>query len=179
MSGFYPQPARLSARSLWRKSSSAPRKQKQKNLGFTLIEMLVSVGVLLVITGGGIAAYLNFSTKEKVLQSGRDVIFLARAAQKKARVGDKPATCTRLLGYEMQLVSNTIIALRAVCSNGNFETQRKTLPTGITLSTGNSILFYVLHGGASSTQNYTVTDGTTSFRFTVGTGGDISEGAVL
>ena len=146
--------------------------------GFTFIELLVSVAILMILMGGGIAAYLNFSDKQKVVQSGADVAFLARAAQKKARVGDKPAGCTRLNAYEFQIPSNGVIVLRAVCTNATVETQRLTLPSGVTITGGSTVQFFVLHGGASSNQTIVVSGGGTTYTFTIGTGGDISEGVV-
>jgi prepilin-type N-terminal cleavage/methylation domain-containing protein len=150
--------------------------------GFTLIELLVTVTVLMVITGGGIAAYLNFNTKQILIQSGQDVLFLMRSAQKKARVGDKPQVgCARLVSYEVKMPAGggNIIDLNAICSNpATILAKRLTLPAGVTVSSGSTVQFFVLAGGVSAPQTISVTNGTNTFRFAVGAGGDISEGVV-
>lgn len=156
-----------------------PLKNRQ---GFTLIELLVTITVLMVITGGGIAAYLTFNTKQVLLQSGQDVLFLSRSAQKKARVGDKPPGCNTLQSYEVQMPASggNMLSLRAICTNPAASIQTKTLmlPPGVSVTSGSTMQFYVLAGGVSNPQTVTIGNGTNTFSFIVGRGGDISEGVL-
>jgi prepilin-type N-terminal cleavage/methylation domain-containing protein len=151
--------------------------------GFTLIEVLVSVTLMIVLTSGAIASYRVFLQRQQVLQSARNVQQMFTVAQKKARVGEKPAGCQTLQGYAVQGIANgNIISVNAVCRNGGAE-QRYTVST--TTLVGNSRLeqavdatLKVLTGGitAGTDVTVTITNSVNRFQFTVNRGGGISEG---
>lgn len=87
-----------------RSSSSLSR-----SLGFSLVELMVTVTIMLALTGGGIAGYLNLRSRQNLVNAGKEVEQLLRSAQKKARVGDKPSGCTgALTGYR---VSTSLVLL--------------------------------------------------------------------
>jgi len=106
---------------------------------------------------------------------------MVRTAQKKARVGDKPVGCGVLRGYQINgtTVANAVINLQAVC-NSQIASDTYTLPNGVTLKQNLSITFNVLAGGTSQPGIVVVQNAAgTTYTFTVGSGGDISEGVFV
>jgi len=152
-------------------------------LGFTLIELMVSVTILLLMFGGGMASYIHFNDNQKVIVTGQQIQLMLRTAQKKARVGDKPAGCSILQGYQLSAstVANAVVQLYAVCGAGVLiASDSYTMPSGVTLQQAMSIIFKVLTGGTNQPGTVVLVGPTgTTYTFTVGSGGDISEGTVV
>lgn len=79
--------------------------------GFTLIEVLVTVVVIAIVTGIGIASYRRFDSSRKVEAAAMDFGTFLRSAQKKADSGERPDFCEpdlKLEGYTVSVVSDTI-----------------------------------------------------------------------
>lgn len=146
--------------------------------GFTLIELLVAVSIMLLLTGGGVASYITFNDNQQLQGSTKMVQSYMRAAQTKARVGDRPSGCTRLQGYAVRSSGNTL-SMVAVCEGSDFTVQSMELENvgSISINGGElDVTFNVLHGGAVNSGQVIVTaDGnanrTESFR--VSPGGEI------
>jgi prepilin-type N-terminal cleavage/methylation domain-containing protein len=89
--------------------------------GFTLIELVVSVGLMALLVGGSIAGYNRFNERQGVIQAGKEFVSVLRLAQKRASVGDKPdvAGCNggeKLDGYRVQASQNdSAYTLSPVC----------------------------------------------------------------
>ncbi len=153
-----------------------------QQLGFTLIELMVAVTILVLLFGSGIASYLNFNDNQTVITTGQQVQLMLRTAQKKARVGDKPTGCTTLQGYRLtgSTVPYAVIQLDAVCGSGLLvNVDSFTMPNKVTLSQSIAITFKVLTGGTDQPGTVIVAGNNgTTYTFTVGSGGDISEGTV-
>jgi len=151
--------------------------------GFTLIELLVSTTILILLFGVGITSYLHFNDNQTVITAGQQVQLLLRTAQKKARVGDKPIGCGILQGYQLSgtTTANARVQLQAVCSAGALvQTEFYDLPNNVTLQQPLLVTFKVLTGGTNQPSSVTLTGVTgTTYTFTVGAGGDISEGTVV
>lgn len=105
------------------------KKMTRKNLGFTLVEMLVTISIMLMITGGGIAAFIGFNDKQSVQVAVKDLQTLLRAAQTKAKVGENAEICRtnylptvlNLRSYRVYMDSDTSTAiLYAVCTDQKF-----------------------------------------------------------
>lgn len=122
--------------------------------GFTLIEMLIAVGIMLILVGGGIAAFITFNDKQRLQSSSKLLQTYLRTAQAKARLGDRPAACTKLLGYSVRMQpTGGVVEMVALCE-----------PTEVTVQTFNldgieaaqvdgqpmNIEFQVLHGGVQN-----------------------------
>jgi prepilin-type N-terminal cleavage/methylation domain-containing protein len=63
---------------------------KPLNSGFTLIELMISVLIISLLVGGGIAAYNDFNDKQKVIAAGKEYSIILRSAQKRIKSGEKP-----------------------------------------------------------------------------------------
>lgn len=86
--------------------------------GFTLIELLVVVSIILILTGGAIAGFAGFGTRQKVKQSGENVKNILRTIQGKAYTGERIVCPTgyALFGWQVNVVSRTYAE---VCANAN------------------------------------------------------------
>lgn len=158
-------------------------------LGFSFIELLVTVSIMLVVLGGGIAGYIQFNQRQTVLEASKRLQTMLRTARTKAQVRDTPAAGDCVLqGYQFAASSTSpgaTVRLNAWCGATqatataySTPVETFTLPTGVALSSGHSIIYYTLHGGTNvlSAREVVVSDGSTTYRFTVSPGGDISEG---
>jgi prepilin-type N-terminal cleavage/methylation domain-containing protein len=165
-------------------TSHFPRFSRDSNLagqaGFTMIEMLVAVGIMLVLVGGGIASFITFNDKQQLQASTKLMQTYMRAAQTKARVGDRPPGCTRLDGYSVQVAEGTnTVELVANCSPSDISIQGFDL-AGVETVTVNDgqvdVLYQVLHGGAQNVGEVEITSTAGSIEsFTVSAGGDIGQ----
>jgi prepilin-type N-terminal cleavage/methylation domain-containing protein len=146
-------------------------------LGFTMIELLVSVSILVLLMGGGIAGFINLNDRQTLVNSGKEVQLMMRSAQKKARVGEKPTGCDRLVGYSVVVGSGSFseAELRAECDNGSYVRQTYVFPNNVIVENAVSMRFVVLHGGVEGAGTVSITFGTRRLSFDVGKGGDISE----
>ena len=73
--------------------------------GFTLIEILVAVGIAMVIVGGVIVNYNAYNDTQKVKQVAQTLKNNLRFAQAQALAGRKPTSgCTTLVGFTVTLV---------------------------------------------------------------------------
>lgn len=151
--------------------------------GFTLIEMLVTITIMMVVLGGGIAAYITFNDRQKVTTSARELQQFIRSAQVKARVGQTPSGCGRLEAYRVSGASGgSTVTLSAVCDNppNIIEVNTLTLQNGVTLSSAIALDYITLSGGVTGAGFITINLGTTySYRFNVTTGGAVSGGTFL
>ena len=154
-----------------------------------MIEMLVTVGVGLLMVGLGIAGYLGFNDRQKILSATREIETILQIGINKAQTGDLGG-CTQLEAYRLTFVTTTdpvTAALASVCSDATTTvTKTYTLPEGVEVSfTPNisQIEFPVLQGGfrfspSTTTVDVTVANAavTNSYVFSISQGGDINEG---
>jgi prepilin-type N-terminal cleavage/methylation domain-containing protein len=153
-------------------------KRKKKN-GFSLIELMVSVTILMLIVGGGLASYITFNEKQQLSGAAKELQTYFRSAQTRARSGDVPSGCDKLEAYSVQMAQDTsAVSVRAICTNGNIVTADHNLTGGVTPNTAVDITFNVLRGGVSGAQNITLILGARSYSFAVTIGGEITQGAL-
>lgn len=153
--------------------------------GFTLIELIVSVTIMILLVGSGIAAFITFNDKQQLQGSTKLLQTYLRAAQTKARVGDRPEDCDRLLGYQVSIPqqSNTL-TLAAICGETGNETE-VVIQTAelanveeVEAEGGDNleVLFRVLHGGTDDVGAITVySTAGASETFRISAGGEISD----
>ena len=142
------------------------------NRGFTLIELVVAILVILLLVSAVLSNYNNFNENQKVKQAALTLKSDLRLGQTKALSAQKPTSiiCDSLVGYE--IVFSTVGAvssydIRAVCSNagvteraGDSEALTIRLPGGVTFSplpNPASIIFRVLAKGISFPTEVTIT----------------------
>ncbi|NCN59027.1 hypothetical protein COW99_02965 [Candidatus Roizmanbacteria bacterium CG22_combo_CG10-13_8_21_14_all_38_20] len=131
-----------------------------KLTGFTLIELIIVIGIMSILTWQGLANYGAFIKKQVVQEQGKDFVSILRKAQSDANTGYKPsATCgasDSLVGYRVNGVASTnTYTVSAICSDG-VETLQKSyeFDSRIELSTNFDLTFLSPYG--NSNNNYTI-----------------------
>ncbi len=130
--------------------------------GFTLIELLVVVAILLIITGGSIAAMIRFNDKQRVQLGIQEIQSFIQVAQAKARVREIPGgtTCNSLQGYRVQKSGSTL-QIHSNCNNGAGSvytlSQTHFIPVNLTVTPDSfSVEYRTLFDGAELRVNNTV-----------------------
>lgn len=128
--------------------------------GFTLLELLIVSVIMLIVTGGSIAALATFQDRQRALVAAKSVQQMMWSGQTKARVRESPSGCNPLNGYRV-LVSTSNVQLHAVCNgvlfdhdtatSGTNPLQQINYPTGVRANVGTGeYMFFALEGGVSS-----------------------------
>lgn len=146
--------------------------------GFTMIELLITVGIMILIFGGGVAAYLNLDRRQSLINVCKEIESLSRSAQKKARVGDRPVGCDKLQAYRVSRTASgpDRISLQAICDSGVVTLSDYDVPTVFTITTITAMDFRVLHGGLQGgTGSVLVQSASPNYRcsFAIDNGGSI------
>lgn len=132
--------------------------------GYTLIELILVVGALMLISAFGIARYNDFNERQSVQQSADTFISNLRLVQAKALAGDKPEGCETLIGWRVEFAVKSY-TMYAVCRNAGVEmiidSTRVTvdLPGYVNLTFDpfkDSITYYALGRGTSSDQTVSI-----------------------
>ncbi len=114
---------------------------KTKQNAFTLIEVLVAAGIILILVGLGIANYIRFNDRQKIRQAHELLRQAVSDAQNSARNG-KLRGCQQLQAYQVEL-NPTSISIEPVCSDDDDVpiTRVFDLPAGVIFENGS--LFYI------------------------------------
>lgn len=95
-----------------------PARNNQTTPGFTLIEILVSIGIMLLMIAIGISSFINFSDRQDILQTKKEIEAQFKQVQSLARTG-KLASCSKLAGYRFSAVNqpnrSVAVATGEVC----------------------------------------------------------------
>lgn len=172
----------------------------KKVRGFTLVEMIVTISIMLMVAGGGIAAFINFNDKQNVQVAVKNLQTLLRAAQTKAKVGENAESCRTnylpivlsLRSYRVNIDQDTNVAiLSAVCTDQKFppygrieyiERSRINFDSNVTARIqggGNlDVEFLTLLGGVDGAGIVEISRlGNYTYEFEISPGGEIREGA--
>jgi len=155
-------------------------------LGFTVMELLVVMGVIIILFTISLAAYNRFNRRQVVEQATRNLESDLRLAQSKAVAQEKPGgwcgTGT-LVGYRLRFTSETQYVIEAVCSN-SAESPKiiKTvdLPEKIEGIKDTDVLFKVLTKGVDEPTTFILTGyDTIQGEVTVEGGGNIETEEII
>ncbi len=58
--------------------------------GFTLIELVVVAGIIILVSAGGIAGFRSYEGRQKIIQEGRNIKSMLRQVQTSAQAGIQP-----------------------------------------------------------------------------------------
>lgn len=147
--------------------------------GFTLIELIVAIGISLLAVGGLIVNYNNYNDNQRLKQAALTLKNNLRFAQTQAVSAKKPASgCTQLVGYTVNFTSGSY-AIVGQCTEGAVgDVLSVTLPSGITFSPiPSSFIFDVLNRGLVGSDVVTITLAgiAKSYRIQISRGGDIND----
>ena len=148
--------------------------------GFTLIEMLVVITILMLMLGWGLASYISFNEKQQLTGAAKQLQVYLRGLQKKARVGDRPGGCDRLFSYTLTIGANSnLVIMEANCENGDYTTDQYSMSGGVKAQANVEVVFKVLQGGATSLDEIILVKEDATYQFAVTPGGEITEGAMV
>ena len=147
--------------------------------GFTLIEIMLAVVVIMIMSGGGIAAYRRLNDRSTVEGAAKQVEQALREAQKRASSGVKPSGCTgALLAYIVTMggsVGDTNYTFQPDCVTSDPSAVAYKLPEGTRFPAQSVISFRALNKGSTagsvSVQN---TGGSIVYIVRVSEGGSIT-----
>jgi len=141
-----------------------------QNLGFTLIELMVTISIIAILAGLGTARYINFNKTQTLKSVANDLKNNLRLAQNKALVQEKPGGCVNFEGYRVNTTSYSLVAL---CNGAELGSSRKyfSLPSNVSLSPA-QVDFSVLTG-AVTPATITVSLGISSLTVSVSATGKI------
>lgn len=156
---------------------------KTRNVGFTLLELLISMGIAMVLISGVIAGYQRFNSNERLRQAGATLKSNLRLAQSKAISGEKPESgCSQLTGVAVTFSTNSY-TIQAECGTDLAGPQTTVdLPAPIIVSSSRSpLIFGVLNRGVAGNSDVTITlaDESKSFAVTVSKSGDINDSGII
>lgn len=130
---------------------------RNSSFGYTLIEILIGLTIIGFLFSFGYASFRDFSRREALNGTIKQIQGDLRVLQSSASAGQKPddPLCNApntLKGYRFTVVSSTEYQLRADCTGGvASDFKLVTLSAGITISTPspNPIIFKVLGQGTN------------------------------
>lgn len=82
--------------------------------GFTLIELIITMSVIVLLAGSGMAAFLNYQARRQAQDDATAVADRLRTIQTKATAVVVPGGCTSVTSYTVTL-SGTGLTVAATC----------------------------------------------------------------
>ena len=151
---------------------------KIRRFGFTLIELLVASAIIIILAGGGLAAYLDFNNRQILDTTADELKNNLRQARGWAMAGRKMADCNgNLVGYQVQFdTTNSQYKISIICPNTVWVTTF-SYNSKVNLSLGrNPFVFQVLTGetGVKNAFNITLSLGSRSKRLEIKSNGEIN-----
>lgn len=123
--------------------------------GYTLIELILVVSVLILIASFGIARYNEFNERQNVQQTADTFISNLRLVGAKALAVDKPQGCTMLVGWTVEFGLDRYTMYAECKPEGIIDNSRVAvdLPGFVTLNyTNGTITYFALGKGTSADQ---------------------------
>lgn len=122
----------------------------KKTSGFTLIELIIVISVILVISITTLLNYNSYTDKQRVKQAGLTLRSDLRLAQTKAISGQKPFLCD-----ETTILEGYTVSFSTVCgSSGCYTIQPRCSTAGVTVDTTNETTTVYLPSGINFDRSY-------------------------
>lgn len=154
----------------------------ETGLGFTLIELIVSITIMMLIVGGGIASYISFNDRQTLVQAANRLEVVLRSAQSRAASGDRPDTCLQLTGYSVVMTAGTnLLQVQAECRDPDDvldvysvpDSSPISLAPSVVLAETRTVTFGVLQGGVENPGRLELVQGSQRAAVDVSAGGSI------
>lgn len=145
--------------------------------GFTLVELIVVIGIILMTTGIGIATFTRSREKRLVFDEARQVSDLIRTAGRKSIAGEKPQSCllSTLERYEVRIVSGTVVESWAICQgNDSMISSLELTKSVITSPPGDTEIGFTTVSAGVSPETVTICGSGYKFLITVTSAGSVS-----
>lgn len=113
--------------------------------GFTLIEIIIVVAIIILFSGLSLVYYNNFNEQTKLKEEARKLVDVLELAKKKASSGDTPTSCEGgFNGYRVDVNANSY-SLSSCCGgicNTTSPVTTYNLPTSLTTYAGTGYIQY-------------------------------------
>lgn len=96
-----------------------------KSKGFTIVEILVALAIVLVITGMGLPAFTSFNKRQAVKKVGSELRDNARLVQNRAISGEKRCTCGNPPTDKDYLLSGWYLQFNLILDNKSYNIDSK------------------------------------------------------
>lgn len=158
--------------------------------GFTLIELIIVVTVVLIISVVTLLNYNSYTDRQRVKQAGLTLRSDLRLTQTKATSGQKPFICdatTTLESYKVTFSDcegkGACYEMQPICMkagvlvNTNTEVTRVYLPSGVSFQSGypSPIYFLSVTGTTSADQKIILTGAGVNYTVDVSVSGSVSD----
>jgi type II secretory pathway pseudopilin PulG len=152
--------------------------------GFTFIELLVVLTIVILTSTGGVVSYRTFNQRQQLIQSGKQLYQSLRIAQTKAQVGEKPDVCAAngvtAYGITGSSGGRTIVT-QAHCGSAQ-TTSSLPLDDSVAFSSSFDVRFMTLYGGVNSSSPVVIrlvhAASAKQYQVTVTPGGGISDDGI-
>jgi prepilin-type N-terminal cleavage/methylation domain-containing protein len=133
--------------------------------GFTFIELIIVVAIILVLSIAIIANYNSYTDRERVRQTALTIKSDLRLVGSKVNSGVKSSSCTTLLSYDVTFAAScsggrACYTITPNCSNGLLSGEQMTvyIPKEVQIQfTVSTIRFLPLSAGTDLTGDATIT----------------------
>ena len=148
--------------------------------GFTLVELLIVVTILVTLLGVGLASFNSFNRRERLKQAALTLKSNLRFAQTKSISVEKPDSgCTEFVGMTVRFTATTYAVSHTCTPEGDVGDAETVILSGATFSPIPSAFTFVSRSNSLSpaaTQTITLMNGSESYVLTVAANGSVSDG---
>ncbi len=146
--------------------------------GFTLLELLVVIGIIGALTSIGLASYSSYTTGQAIQIASADMMHMLNRAKSSSLSQVKQPQCgaNPITGYQVSFtVPGPAYTMSVRCNNTTYPVTSKELPTGVTFANGSTtMIFFPVLKGTSSPATITLNGQTKTKVITVTSTGNIT-----
>lgn len=128
--------------------------------GFTLVELVVVLAILIVGSTAGIASFSKYNNAMVLDTSAAEVESMLNNARINAVTQTIPSVCKnippRLEKYSIKIRLGDMYDMHVYCDIDNFIIKTKRLPSGVTFSVADEVFFRVGSGVSTSVSDKTI-----------------------
>ncbi len=134
----------------------------RKMRGYTLIELLVTITIVVLVTGTSMSAYLTFNENKRLDVDARNLNTLLNKIRSKAVFLEYPDGCTGLTNFAVSTALNTdglrtVVRYLANCSEGIVAETTEDILESSTFTADFSLVFLPLTGKLESSADEEIT----------------------
>lgn len=122
--------------------------------GFSLIELLVVVAIIMVLSGVSLVGYNNFNERQQVVRDAQNLASNLRLAQQWALSGYKPTGWCRVAGQTLLrwevVVTAAQYTIQGICSSGAASVAKTVAFANVQATVAATISFLPLTGAATA-----------------------------
>lgn len=113
-----------------------------KNHGYTLIEILVVLGIVTILSGFGIARYNTFTQQLILKNQAKKIVDVIELAKKKATSADLYQDCSDFQGYQVVINANTFL-MNFNCGGTYTTIQNYSMTSNVAVTSGTGSLNFL------------------------------------